>query len=161
MARFERKSVLGRKLLILAMAFIVLGVSSSLTYEQSSVVPVLKKWLAGKPFEDWLSLLQIPYWGRIVSVESEGYFSFVEFLIRKGTHFVGFGLIGGIVYWLLPVGLRYRGILAILSIFVVAIADEFRQSFTPGRYMTFQDVLLDTLGAAFAVGMIKLVKRIV
>lgn len=64
-----------------------------MTYEQQSILPELEDLLANKPFEKQLSVLKIPYWGTIVSVEERGYFPFVEFLIRKLTHFIGFGCI--------------------------------------------------------------------
>lgn len=145
-----------KKLVVLTGALIVLMISSSLSYEQSTIIPILKNLLKNQPLNDILSLLKIPYWGRIVSVESEGYFGFLEFLIRKSTHIVGFGLIGAIMYWLLPSSLRWRGFIIILLLLCVAIADEFRQSFTPGRYMTYQDVLLDTFGVLLAISILKI-----
>jgi len=40
--------------------------------------------------------------------------------------------------------------LSVLLTFAVAAADEFHQSFIPGRTATFRDVVLDTLGGIFA-----------
>jgi VanZ family protein len=40
--------------------------------------------------------------------------------------------------------------LAVLLTFAVACADEFHQSFLPGRTATFRDVILDTMGGFFA-----------
>jgi VanZ family protein len=40
--------------------------------------------------------------------------------------------------------------LAVLLTFAVACADEFHQSFLPGRTATFRDVVLDTIGGIFA-----------
>jgi VanZ family protein len=40
--------------------------------------------------------------------------------------------------------------LAVLLTFAVACADEFHQSFIPGRTATFRDVVLDTMGGIFA-----------
>jgi VanZ family protein len=40
--------------------------------------------------------------------------------------------------------------LAVLVTLAVACADEFHQSFIPGRTATFRDVILDTMGGLFA-----------
>ncbi|HAU34382.1 MAG TPA: hypothetical protein DCW76_08625, partial [Lysinibacillus sp.] len=82
-----------KKWLIFIICLVVLIISSSMTYEQQSILPELKDLLANKPFEKQLSVLKIPYWDTVVSVEERGYFPFVEFLIRKLTHFIGFGCI--------------------------------------------------------------------
>lgn len=148
-----------KKTIILAISIIVLIISSSMTYEQQTLIPTLQKMLASKPFEQSLSLLHIPYWGKIVSVETIGYFDFIEFLIRKTTHFIGFGFIATILYWFLPTTWRLKGWIIIISIFFIALFDEFRQHFTPGRTMAFQDVLLDTAGACCFIAIITIRKK--
>lgn len=119
---------------------------SSMSYEQQTLLPWLEKHLAHKPFEQALSALHIPYWDTVVSVEERGYFAFVEFLIRKATHFCTFGLIALALQIALPT-FRFKAPAIILAIALIASADEWRQSFTPGRTMSFQDVMLDTAGA--------------
>ena len=148
-----------KKSTILVIAIIILGISSSLTYEQQTIIPTLKHYLAAKPFESLLSLLQIPYWGKIVSVETVGYFKFIEFLVRKLTHFIGFGIIAIILYWFLPQGWKYKGRIVFACIFVIAIVDEFRQQFTPGRLMSWQDVFVDVAGACFFLAILLLRKK--
>ncbi len=88
-----------KKWLVLVVFLLVLIISSSMTYEQQSILPELEDILVNKPFEKQLSLLHIPYWDTVVSVEERGYFKFVEFLIRKLTHFVGFGCIALGIYF--------------------------------------------------------------
>ncbi|AVK83356.1 hypothetical protein C3943_07130 [Lysinibacillus sp. B2A1] len=148
-----------KKWLVLAVFLLVLIISSSMTYEQQSILPELEDILANKPFERQLSLLQIPYWDTVVSVEERGYFKFVEFLIRKLTHFVGFGCIALGIYFVWGKR-RFPASVAIVGTAIIAMLDEFRQSFTPGRMMSGQDVLVDTAGAIVFVGIVVFVKKL-
>ena len=79
-------------------------------------------------------------------MEERGYFPFVEFLIRKLTHFMGFGCIALGLYFAWGKGVLRQSI-AIGGTAIIAVLDEFRQGFTPGRTMSAQDVLVDTAGA--------------
>ncbi|WP_155590392.1 VanZ family protein [Lysinibacillus cavernae] len=147
-----------KKWLIFIICLVVLVISSSMTYEQQSILPKLEDLLSHKPFEEQLAVLKIPYWGTIVSVEERGYFPFVEFLIRKLTHFIGFGCIALGLYF--AWGKRHFAVsIAIGGTAVIAILDEFRQSFTPGRTMSGQDVLVDTAGAIVFVGAVAVLRK--
>lgn len=148
-----------KKLVLLAGVLIILAISSSMSYKQQTIIPELQSLFFNKPFEEWLSMLKIPYRDRIISVETVGYYYFLEFLIRKATHFFSFAMIAGILYWLLPKTWRLKGWITIGCLFIIALGDEIHQNFTPGRLMAFQDVLLDTTGAAFMVATITLLKR--
>lgn len=123
-----------------------LFISSSQTYEQQSIVPDLERLLPNQPLEGPLSKLEIPYWGKIISVEERGYYYFVEFLLRKSAHFFTFGALAAILFWLLP-KIRFRFFIAALLTFLAASADEFHQSLTGGRTATWLDVRLDMSGA--------------
>lgn len=73
----------------------------------------------------------------------------------KFLHFLAFGLLGTLVLrsapvWTMPLGRRW---VAIAAVSAFGIADEFRQSFTPGRFVEVLDWLADTLGAAVAVSL--------
>ncbi|MGG2110008.1 VanZ family protein [Lysinibacillus pakistanensis] len=148
-----------KKWLVLIVFLLVLIISSSMTYEQQSILPELEDILANKPFEKQLSLLHIPYWDTVVSVEERGYFKFVEFLIRKLTHFMGFGCIALGIYFAWGKR-RFPASVAIIGTAIIAILDEFRQSFTPGRMMSGQDVLVDIAGAIVFVGIVVFVKNL-
>ncbi|WP_277584857.1 VanZ family protein [Psychrobacillus antarcticus] len=139
-----------KKLIPLLLLLVVVFLASGQTAEQQSMQDILKDWLPNKPFESFLSLFQVPYWGILVSVEERGYYAFVEFLIRKGTHFIYFGIIALAIYIALP-RFKYRKVTAVVITMLLAIADEFRQSLTSGRTASFQDVLLDTSGAIAAL----------
>ena len=66
---------------------------SSMSYQQQTIVPELKVLLRNQPFYELLSQIEVTYWGRTISVETRGYYYFVEFLFRKAFHFVGFGFV--------------------------------------------------------------------
>ncbi|QDQ01925.1 VanZ family protein [Lysinibacillus fusiformis] len=148
-----------KKWFILLTFLVVLILSSSMTYEQQSIIPELEEILANKPFEQQLSRLHIPYWDTVVSIEERGYFKFVEFLIRKFTHFVGFGCIALGLYFAWGKR-RYAAVVAIFGTTLIAVLDEYRQSFTPGRLMSAQDVAVDTAGALVFVGIVMLVRKV-
>ncbi|MEY9969689.1 VanZ family protein [Lysinibacillus sp. RC46] len=147
-----------KKWLILIAFLVVLAISSSMTYEQQSIIPELEQVLANKPFEKQLSVLKIPYWDTVVSVEERGYFKFVEFLIRKLTHFVGFGCIALGIFFAWGKR-RFAAGVAIAGTALIATLDEIRQSFIPERMMSGQDVILDTAGAIVFVGIVVLVRK--
>lgn len=124
--------------------------SSSMSYESQSLVSPLETLLAGRPLEGLLSQIEFTYAGSLVSVESSGYISFIEFFIRKGAHFFSFFFLG--FFWQLGLRKRVRDewlvlLLSILLCIGFATFDEFRQSFHPNRTGLMVDVYLDTAGA--------------
>ena len=139
-----------------ALALLIVFIASSMPYKQQTIVPELETLLQDRPLEAQLSKLEFTYWGRPISVETRGYFYFVEFLIRKGTHFIGFGLVG-VLFFLFyrKLGWRLPFLLAIGSVFIVASLDEYRQTLVPGRTGMFGDVVIDTAGAIFLVTITK------
>jgi VanZ family protein len=100
-----------------------------------------------------------PLFERLFGSFSDTAWDFFHHALRKSGHFVGYGTVGFTFLraWLHT--LRRRGptallpwrvestILAIFSTAIVASADEFHQTFLPGRTGTPVDVLLDTAGA--------------
>ena len=132
---------------------VALFYSSGQTYEQQSLIPDLKQWLPGEPFKNLLANLQVPYWGRTISIEERGYYHFIEFLIRKGTHIVSFGAlaIGAFI-------ITKRFFLSFVITVGIAVLDEYHQSLTGGRTPTIQDVYLDAFGAFLALFIIYLIK---
>ena len=82
-----------KKIIPLLILIFIVFISSGQSAEQQSLETLLTKWLPNKPLESFLAIFEIPYWGILVSLEERGYYPFVEFLIRKGTHFVYFGII--------------------------------------------------------------------
>lgn len=82
----------------------------------------------------------------------------VHGLIRKAGHFFGYGVLGYLSFRALSATLpkarpkQWAG-LAVCLTFLVASLDEWHQSFLPDRTGQFMDVVLDTSGALFLVGL--------
>ncbi|PYF05742.1 VanZ family protein [Ureibacillus chungkukjangi] len=135
-------------LFIIIAVLILLFCVSSMTYEQQTIVPTLQETLGNQPFYNLLSKIEVTYWGKTISVETRGYYYFIEFLVRKGLHFVGYGCIAILFYLMYrKFKVQFSVICALLSTFIVASLDEFRQTFVAGRTGIFDDVILDTAGA--------------
>ena len=135
-----------KKYVFLLFLLVLLIIFSNTTYEQQSLIPLLQLLLASQPFTPFLSQFEFTYWGRTISVEQSGYFHFVEFIIRKGTHFSFFGLIGVVIFYVLR-RVRFAPLLAIIAVFILGCLDEYRQSFSPDRTGTIKDLYIDTAGA--------------
>lgn len=141
----------------LALAFVVMAVlyySSSMSYQDQNVQPILHQWLENEPFRGLLERVSFVYAGSEISVESSGYIGFIEFFIRKGAHFVSYFFLG--LFWFL--GLRNRvnnlyltALLALLLSVGYASFDELRQSFHPNRTALMEDVILDSAGALVGI----------
>lgn len=143
--------------LIATIAIALISLMSSMTYEQQSIVPFLQTYFANKPFEQALRSIEILYWNRIISVDTSGYYYFVEFIIRKATHFFGYGILAVIFYFFYrKLSWRLPTVLAFLSIVIIASLDEFRQSTIPGRSGIVDDVILDACGAFTLLVCVKL-----
>ena len=145
-----------KKLFVLIILIGTLFISSGQTYEEQSLIPTLQEWLPDKPLETTLSKLEVPYWGKTISVEERGYYHFVEFLLRKSAHFFIFGFIAVVIYSILPKH-GFRMLSAAILTLLVAIGDEYRQSLTGGRTPTVQDVILDMAGAVTFLILLRIV----
>ncbi|KRL03973.1 VanZ family protein [Liquorilactobacillus oeni] len=136
-------------LLLAFLIMLLLFISSSMTYKQQTSVPFLEKYLAKKPFNNFLNGFSFVYAKERVSIASIGYFKFVEFFIRKGAHFFSYLLLGTFFY----LGLKPRLNSTVLSVLICALStvgyaalDEYHQLLTGGRTPLFQDVILDGIG---------------
>ena len=84
----------------------------------------------------------------------DGMAKFFEHPLRKLAHFSEYACMGVLVCILWSPWLNRGKKLYFLTaawVFLSAAADEFHQSFVPGRYCSFADVLLDTLGGSFGI----------
>lgn len=91
------------------------------------------------------------HWTDVFMSDLAAYF---EHPIRKLAHFTEYACMGMLVFLLWrpwrKASLRL-GILTIIWVFASALGDEIHQYFVPGRYSSFADVCLDTLGGAFGL----------
>ncbi len=137
-----------KSIFFVIVSLIIVAIFSNMSYEQQTIVPTLRDVLKDKPLEGWLSQFEFHYWGRTITVETRGYFYVIEFLIRKATHFFGYGLLAVIFYlFYRKLHMRVPAIFAFCSIVIIASLDEFRQSMVPGRSGIVDDVILDACGA--------------
>ena len=81
-------------------------------------------------------------------------FETLHFLIRKTAHFCIFGLEGLLLGLAMMTTLPEKwlgGLLAAISCAVVAVLNEYHQSFSEGRSCEMRDMLIDSAGALLGV----------
>jgi VanZ family protein len=102
-----------------------------------------------------------PLWVRFLGPISAAHWNELHHLIRKTGHFVGYGLVSvaffyswrqtlhrvAVKHWTLW---RRASVAAVLSTLLIAILDEFHQSFIPSRTSSPIDVGIDLCGAIAA-----------
>lgn len=79
---------------------------------------------------------------------------YFEHPIRKLAHFAEYACMGVLIYTLLrPWKNRDKKLYLIgtIWVFISAVADEIHQLYVPGRWGSFADVCLDTLGGCFGI----------
>ena len=141
-----------KNIFLIVITLLVISLASTMSYEQQTIVPQLKTLLKNEPFKETLSKIEVVYWGNLISIETKGYIYFIEFMIRKATHFIGYGIVSLIFYtFYRKLGWRLAPLFAIGTVFIIGCIDEFLQYHTPGRTGIFDDVLLDTSGAIFFI----------
>lgn len=134
--------------MLLLVSLCIIFYMSNETYEEQSIVPELQAALKEEPSKELLSQLELNFWGAPISIETKGYHGFIEMLLRKATHFIGYGIVG--VLFLLfyrKLQWQFSSLLAIVSVALVASLDEYNQSLIPSRNGAVQDVITDVLGA--------------
>jgi VanZ family protein len=82
-------------------------------------------------------------------------FGLLDFLVKKGGHAFGYGFLAlfylrGLKGDSKDVSSRWLYVAWVMATLYSA-TDEFHQSFVPGRHPAMTDVLIDSLGAAFAL----------
>jgi VanZ family protein len=102
----------------------------------------------------------LPLWVHLFGPITPEHWAIVHHAIRKTGHFVGYGLVSVAFFhgWWSSLGQRvprrplwrYATALALVSTLLIAIADEYHQSFLPGRTSSPYDVLIDFCGAIAA-----------
>lgn len=89
------------------------------------------------------------------------YFGFLDYLVKKGGHALGYGLLAlAYLHGIRSKNSELTGwqvFLAWVLATIYSALDEFHQSFTPGRTPAITDVMIDSFGAAVAMGM--MIKR--
>jgi VanZ family protein len=113
--------------------------------------------MSAKNTSEWL----YPIWVHLFGPISQTHWAEVHHLIRKTGHFVGYGLVSvaffyswrqtlrrmAVRHWTLW---RRASVLAVLCTLLIAISDEYHQSFLPSRTSSPIDVCIDLCGAIAA-----------
>lgn len=84
--------------------------------------------------------------------------TFYHGIIRKFAHLFEYAVLAFLACRSL-IGVRYRFLLALIFVFLVASADEYKQSLDPSRTGSPWDVALDTVGGAISLVFYRLVAR--
>jgi VanZ family protein len=93
-------------------------------------------------------------WQFLFGHVSDDRWELIHHLIRKSSHFIGYGIVGLTwlrAWWMTLRGSRFlsNAILALLGTAAVASGDEWHQTYLPNRNGSPWDVLLDCSGALF------------
>lgn len=81
----------------------------------------------------------------------------LNFILRKTAHFVTYAVLALCYVYALGDQRHWRA--ALLLAVLYAISDEYHQSWTPNRYPSWTDVLIDSAGAATGLAMRALLQR--
>lgn len=82
-----------------------------------------------------------------------------DYVVKKASHVIGYGLLAIAFYFGLEFAPKYRRVAWLLAI-LYSITDEFHQSFVPSRHPSLMDVLIfDNLGALTALWIIQLLRK--
>ncbi|KGX93935.1 hypothetical protein N781_01785 [Pontibacillus halophilus JSM 076056 = DSM 19796] len=145
-----------------ALWMLVIFYSSSTPYQDQSMKPFLSEYVNLSFLKPVLEPINFTYHHTTVSVESLGVNGVVEFIVRKGAHFVSFGLLALLLYIAVKKSGAVWSIAFVSSLTVTlmyAIFDEVHQGFTPNRTPFYGDVIIDVLGALFIIGCIVLGRK--
>lgn len=112
-----------------------------------SVRSLLQRWLPA------LVLMALIFIFSSLSSDKIPYYGKLDFVLKKGAHALGYGLLGLAYYYALPRRLSkmYRSGLALIMAILFALSDEYHQSFVQGRNSSLRDVAIDALGAITAL----------
>lgn len=134
--------------------------SSSQPYEKQDLRGTIRQYLNMQLVEEKFGDISFVYGKKEISVRTAGPDGFVEFFVRKGTHFLTFAAFGFLFYRVFRYrcqtseALGWAGFLTVL----LAVADEWHQSFTPNRTAMITDVIVDTSGLLFAMILITILR---
>ena len=89
--------------------------------------------------------------GEVSSEQKQAIIEKYSYPIRKLAHFTVYFILGILCFIFFKDFTKHYVIYSILVCFLYACSDEFHQYFVKGRYASFIDVLIDTLGASFSI----------
>lgn len=135
----------------------VIFYSSSQPYAKQDLRPSLAKQVDLKKVEQKYNKVAFKYENKEISIKNLGAAGFLEFFIRKASHFSIYLLLAFFAYRAFRLwggGKVSRGnafVYTLLFAIVYAISDEFHQGFTGGRTPLLNDVIIDSVGAVLGI----------
>jgi VanZ family protein len=90
-------------------------------------------------------------------------FGSIDLLIKKGGHMTGYALLAAACFLAVYVdtkNVKRSAILSLCLAIVYAAADEYHQSFIPGRSPSVMDVGIDTAGAIVGLAIVVFITRL-
>lgn len=93
----------------------------------------------------------------------ESYFKKINYLFRKSAHAIEFFVLAILIAISLKVyGIKGKAAIinVLFAVLLLAVLDEFYQSFVPGRTSRVQDVLIDFGGGVIGIAIIYLLEKI-
>lgn len=127
---------------------------SSQPYEKQDMRPTLAQYVDEHTVEKYFSWVDFRYVGHEVSIAHLGVPGFLEFFLRKGSHFSVYFVLAILLHRALSHYSMRKGqavMLALLLTAAYAGFDEVHQSFTKDRTPLWQDSVLDTVGGSFGL----------
>lgn len=106
-------------------------------------IRVIRRWL---PAIAWMTLI---FWFSAQPDLPRPPSDLLNLILRKGAHFSVYAVLA-LTYIRALGGWQYRRLAFVLAV-LYAISDEVHQSFTPNRYPSAMDVLIDSAGALAGV----------
>jgi VanZ family protein len=139
----------------LPVILIVAGIfySSAQPYQKQDIRPEISKYVDLEKVEEKWGHVKINYAGSEISIEKKGTANFIEFFIRKGSHFTVFFALGFFVCRAIRANSSTFRSALISFVLVAAYAaiDETHQNFTENRTPHVEDVMIDTAGGTTAI----------
>lgn len=128
--------------------------SSSQPYSEQDMRPYLSNHFDLEWVHTYFSFINFDYAGKEISVEYLGSAAFIEFFIRKATHFFTFLALGCCTYFALRGSSRKSAqfiLSALIMTVLFACSDEFHQLLNGDRTPLYQDVVIDGVGSFIGI----------
>jgi VanZ family protein len=140
-----RASLLLRSLPALAWMGMIFYMSSQPGGESGAFSRLVLEWFAGIGLDLRVLFGEHAFW-----------------VIRKMAHFTEYAILFLLIHFAIGTSMAWprRPWVALLLVFLYACSDEFHQLFIPKRVGDIADVMIDTLGGAFALSMVFLVRML-
>lgn len=123
---------------------------SSQPAKDQDIAPILESWISEHQLESILPRWTIHFRDEVIASQDEPY-RFVNFIVRKTAHLFSFGLLAILfarAFYFWRARLHHSLWLAWGASSVYGAIDELHQWTVPGRTGAFEDVVIDSAGAA-------------